>query len=119
MGGDRADQVRRAAAEAGLADEVGDVLALAASGATATFQVTYGGSDGAEIMVSQEPPNRRVDALKAGLIVQSQIVRDDVGYACEVPETGQAGDPLDCTRTRGAIPAHGTFTEDALDGLHR
>lgn len=114
VGGDRADQVRRAAREAGLADDVSDVLALAATGATATFQVTYGGRDGAEILVSQDPPNRRVDALTAGLIVQSQVVRDGVGYTCELPEGGQPGDPLECDRTRGAIEPQGAFTAEAL-----
>lgn len=114
VGDDRAEQVRRAATEAGLPDDVADVLALAATGATATFQVTYGGSDGAEVVVSQDPPNRRVDALTAGLIVQSQVVRDGVGYTCELPERGQPGDPLECDRTRGAIEAQGAFTAEAL-----
>lgn len=114
VGGARADQVRRAAEQAGLPGDVADVLALAATGATGTFQVTYGGSDGAELVVSQDPPNRRVDALTAGLIVQSQVVRDGVGYTCEVPDDGQPGDPLECDRTSGAIPAQGAFTEEAL-----
>jgi hypothetical protein len=112
---ERAQQVRRAALEAGLSDEVAAVLALAAKGATATFQITYAGADGAEITVSQQPPNRRVDALTAGLIVQSQVVRDGVGYLCELPDGGQPGDPLDCRRTQGAIPAQGSFTDEALD----
>lgn len=111
---DRADQARQAARDAGLSAEVADVLALAATGATATFQVTYEGVDGAAITVSQQPPNRRVDALTAGLIVQSQVVRDGVGYTCELPEGGQPGDPLDCDRTQGAIPAQGAFTDEAL-----
>lgn len=112
---ERVEQVRQAALGAGLGDDVADVLALAARGATATFQITYAGADGAEIMVSQQPPNRRVDALTAGLIVESQVVRDDVGYLCELPEGGQPGDPLDCHRTQGAIPAQGAFTDEALD----
>lgn len=112
---ERVEQVRQAALDAGLSDEVAGVLALAARGATATFQITYAGADGAGITVSQQPPNRRVDALTAGLIVESQVVRDDVGYLCDLPDDGQPGDPLDCHRTDGAIPAQGTFTDDALD----
>lgn len=114
VGDDRADQVREAAADAGLSGEVADVLALAARGATATFQVTYEGAGGATITVSQQPPNRRVDVLTAGRIVQSQVLRDDVAYTCEVADTGQPGDPLECRRTRGAVPAQGAFTDEAL-----
>lgn len=111
---DRADQVREAARAAGLGRDVADVLALAARGATATFQVTYEGAGGATITVSQEPPNRRVDARTEGSIVQSQVVRDGVGYTCELADGGQPGDPLDCRRTQGAIPAQGAFTDEAL-----
>src|SRR5690606_20753045 len=91
VGDERAGQVRQAALDAGLDDEVADVLALAAAGATATFQVTYAGTEGAEVMVSQQPPNRRIDVLTAGLIVQSQVVRDGVGYLCSLPEGAQPG----------------------------
>lgn len=111
----RADQVHRAARAAGLSDEVADVLSLAARGAGATFQVTYAGTDGAQVTVSQEPPNRRIDVLTAGLIVESQVVRDGVGYRCTLPTGGHAGDPLRCRRTHGAIEAEGTFTAEALD----
>lgn len=114
VGDDRADQVRDAARDAGLSAEVADVLALAARGATATFRLTYEGIDGASITVSQDPPNRRVDALAGGRIVQSQLVRGEVGYLCELPTDGQPGDPLDCRRTEGAVPAEGAFTAEAL-----
>jgi len=114
VGEERADQVRQAALDAGLPDDVAEVLALAARGATATFQVTYQGAEGATITVSQQPPNRRVDAVQAGRIVQSQVVRDGVGYKCEPAEEGQSGDALDCRRTQGAIPAQGAFTDEAL-----
>lgn len=114
VAGERAAQVRDAAVDAGLDAEVADVLALAARGATATFQLTYEGVDGASITVSQDPPNRRVDALAGGLIVQSQLVRGDVGYLCELRDDGRPGDPLECRRTDGAVPAEGAFTPDAL-----
>jgi hypothetical protein len=111
---DRSRQVREAAADAGLDAEVADVLALAARGATATFQVSYPGTDGASLVVSQDPPNRRVDVLQAGLLVQSQVVRDSVGYRCQLPARGRPGDELECTRTGGAIESPGAFSEDAL-----
>jgi hypothetical protein len=110
----RVDQVRQAALDAGLDDGVAEVLALAARGATATFQITSAGADGAEITVSQQPPNRRVDALTAGLIVESQVVRGSIGYTCALPDDGQPGDPLDCRRTQGAISAQGAFSAEAL-----
>lgn len=114
VAGERADQVREAALDVGLSAEVADVLALAGRGATATFQLTYEGADGASITVSQDPPNRRVDALAGGLIVQSQLVRGEVGYLCELPADGRPGDPLECRRTVGAVPAEGAFTTEAL-----
>lgn len=114
VAGGRSDQVREAAIEAGVPGDVADVLALAARGASATFQITYRGADGAELTVSQAPPNRRVDALTAGLIVQSQVVRNGVGYTCDLPPDGRPGDSLRCRRTRGAIVAEGTFTAEAL-----
>lgn len=113
-GATRADQVRQAALDAGLPDDVASVLALAARGATATFQVTYDGTEGAQVVVSQEPPNRRVDALTAGLVVESQVVRDGVSYLCELPADAQPGDPLVCDRTAGLVPTQGAFTEEAL-----
>ena len=111
---DRARQVREAAADAGLGADVAEVLALAARGATATFQVSYPGTEGASLVVSQDPPNRRVDVLQAGLLVQSQVVRDGVAYRCRLPARGRPGDELDCTRTGGAIEGPGAFTEEAL-----
>jgi hypothetical protein len=111
---DRADQVRQTALDAGLDAEVADVLALAARGASATFQISYPGEGGAAVLVSQEPPDRRVDALTAGLIVQSQVVRDGVSYACRLPADSQPGDDLECRRSRSATAASGTFTPEAL-----
>lgn len=114
---DRVEQVRAAARDAGLRDEVADVLALAARGTTATFQVTYPGTGGSAIVVSQDPPNRRVDVLTAGLVVESQVVRDGVAYACNLPEGGQPGDALECDRTQGAVAAPGAFTDDAVQAF--
>lgn len=109
----RADQVREAAEEAGLPAEVVDVLVLASRGTSATFQVAYPGDDGAEVVVSQQPPHRRVDVVAGGAIVQSRVFRDGVGYECLPPEDDPRG-ALDCTRREGALEAPGAFTEEAL-----
>jgi hypothetical protein len=114
---DRAAQVRDAADDAGLDAEVADLLVLASEGLSSTYQVTYAGTDGAEVVVSQDPPNRRVDVVTAGLIVQSQVVRDGVAYRCDLPEGGSPGDPLVCERTQGALTAPGPFTDDALEAF--
>jgi hypothetical protein len=115
VAGDRADQVRAAATQAGLADEVADLLALAARGTGRTFQVTYSGTGGAQVVVSQEPPNRRVDVLTAGLIVESQVVRAGVAYRCALPDGARPGADLDCDRTQGAVPGPGAFDDETLD----
>lgn len=111
---ERSAQVRAAALDAGLSPEVADVLALAARGGSATFQVSYPGPDGTSIVVSQDPPDRRIDALEAGLIVESQVLVDGVSYRCTLPEGGRAGDDLRCQRTSAALPGTGAFTEAAL-----
>lgn len=110
----REEQIRDAAREAGLEDDVADLLALAARGTTARFQVTYEGTGGAALVVSQEPPNHRVDVLTAGLVVESQVVRKGVAYRCDLPPDGRPGDDLDCRRTDGALEVPGAFTDAAL-----
>lgn len=114
---ERAGQVRAAALEAGLDDEVADVLALAARGAAATYQVTYAGADGGAVVVSQDPPQRRVDALRAGLVVESHVLVDGVSYRCTLPDGSRPGDDLRCRRTSATLPGTGTFTEAALAEL--
>lgn len=114
VGDARADQVREAATESGLPADVVEVMVLAARGTTATFQVTYTGDDGADLLVSQEPPDRRVDVLSGDRVVESRVVRDGTGYECRPPQ----GDPegaLRCRRTEGALGAPGAFTDEALD----
>lgn len=110
----RAEQVREAATEAGLPADVVDVMVLAARGTSATYQVTYDGDDGAAVLVSQQPPDRRVDVLRGDRVVESRVVRDGTGYECRPPE----GDPegaLRCRRTESALEAPGAFTDEALD----
>ncbi len=113
-GGRRADQIRAAARTAHVSDKVAEVLALAARGASATFQVTYEGTGGSSLTVSQQPPNHRIDVVTAGLLVQSQVVRGTVAYRCALPKDGQPGDHLRCTRAQGSLPGAGGFSAEAL-----
>lgn len=111
---DRVEQIRAAAEQAGLDPDVIDALALAGRGTTATFQVSYAGTGGASVVLSQDPPNRRVDVLEAGLVVESQVVRDGVAYRCTLAAGARPGDRLACARTQGAVQAPGAFSEEAL-----
>lgn len=111
LGSERADQVRAAALEAGLPENVADVLALAARGTTATYRITYAGTDGAEVVVSQDPPDHRLDVVTGGVVVESRVLRDGVGYRCQLEE----GATLDCERSEAAVDAPGAFTDVALD----
>jgi hypothetical protein len=115
-GEERAEQVRAAGEAAGLPDEVVDVLVLAAEGTDATFQVTYAGSGGAALIVSQDPPNRRVDVVSGERVVESRVVRDGTGYLCTPPPDEPDG-PLACSREEGALEAPGAFTSEALDAF--
>jgi hypothetical protein len=111
---ERSDQVREAAEGAGLPDDVVDVLVLAARGAEGTFQVTYPGEDGTAVVISQAPPDRRVDVVVGDQIVSSQVVRDGIGYRCTTPDDDPEAE-LTCTRSSGTLDAPGAFTADALD----
>jgi hypothetical protein len=111
-GDQRAGQVFDAASAAGLPADVAGVLALAARGATSTYQVTYAGTEGARLVVSQEPPDRRVDVIAAGEVLESRVLRDGVAYRCE--RGAGADGALECERAAGALDAPGAFTEAAL-----
>ncbi len=117
LGEDRAAQVRAAADEAGLADDVGEVLALAARGTTATFRVTYAGTGGAAVVVSQRPPDRRIDIVVGEATVESRVVRDGISYVCR-PEGQPAPDArLACQRGDAATDAPGVFTPQAIEAF--
>ena len=111
----RADQVRDAARAAGLPRDVADVLALAAAGSVATFRVTYAGTDGAQVVVSQAPPDQRVDVLAAGTVVESRVLRDGIAHHCRLDDAGE----LRCERAAGGIDVPGAFTDEALDAFTR
>jgi hypothetical protein len=109
----RAAQIRDVAEQANLPDEVVDVLELAARGVDGTYQVTYPGEQGASIVISQAPPDRRIDVLAGERIVESRVFRDGVGYRC-APPAGDSGGSLACKRSESGLDAPGTFTEESL-----
>ena len=112
----RADQVRDAAKKAGLSTAVADLLGLAAKGPTATFRLTYAGTGGASIVVSQRDGDRRVDELSGDVIVSSRILRHGVAYSCALA-TATAANPkggLTCSRVAGDLTQGGQFTPAAL-----
>lgn len=112
----REDQVRTAAEEAGLPGEVADVLVLAARGIEGTFQVTYPGEDGTALVVSQAPPDRRLDVVAGERVIESRVFRDGVGYECRPPDDDPAA-ALVCRRAQGALQTPGAFTDEALDAF--
>jgi hypothetical protein len=89
------------------------VLELAARGVDGTYQVTYPGDEGASIVISQAPPDRRIDVLAGERIVESRVFRDGVGYRC-APPPDDPGGSLACQRSEAALDAPGAFTDQAL-----
>jgi hypothetical protein len=77
----RADQARRAAADAGLPRDVQDLLARAAGAAAKRFTVTYRTGDGSTAVLTQRPPRRRVD-LQVGDVTRTLIDREDGSWSC-------------------------------------
>ncbi|MGH9184484.1 MAG: hypothetical protein ACRD0U_01495 [Acidimicrobiales bacterium] len=115
--GRRADQARQAAAEAGLDDDVQEILALAASGLDATYQVTFettgeGEGESAQLVVSQRPPDRRLDLIGADGATATSLFVDDAAYQCSKPADGE----WECVATAAdtGSSAPGVFDEDTL-----
>ena len=112
----RAEQARAAALDAGLSDEVADFLALAARGATATYQATYpGADDGTTLVVANRPPDRRVDVLRGDDVVEVRLVVE--GEALECLPDERSGHIESCTRTDALVEPPGLFRREALERL--
>jgi hypothetical protein len=79
----RAEQVR----DAGLPDEVAEVVALAAASIDATYRVTYE-VEGRTITVTQRPPDRRVDTAHPDGSEDSTVTVDGRTHACSRPPDG-------------------------------
>ena len=112
----RADQVRQAAAAAGLDDEVADFLALAARGATATYEATFPGPDeGTTLVVANRPPDRRVDVLRGDDVTEVRLVLDGEALECRPDE--ESGRIETCDRTDALVEPPGMFDTVTLDRL--
>lgn len=70
--------------EAGLSEEVADFLSLAASGVDATYQVTYPSSEATDdVVVASQPPRLRVDIVRDGDVIRTELATEDGSYTCE------------------------------------
>lgn len=116
MGDERAEQFRAAAVEAGLDDDVADFLALAGRGATATYQATYPGpEEGTELVVANQPPDRRIDVLADDRIVEVRLVLDGEAFSCPRDEATDAIES--CERTDALVEGPGMLDENAVTTL--
>lgn len=116
IGDERAAQVREAAVEAGLDEEIADFLALASRGQTAVYQATYPGPEpGTDIVVASRPPERRVDLVDGDRIVETRLVLDGEAFTCR--PTDRADGEVDCERTDALVEPPGLFGDDALSSL--
>jgi hypothetical protein len=114
LGDERADQARRAALDAGLDDQVADFLALLARGDTATYEARFPGpGEGTELVVRNRPPDRRIDVVQDGEVVEIRQVVDGEAFTCT--PGGDGG--FDCERTDALVEGPGLFTSGALDRL--
>ena len=119
----RADQARELADEAGLPEDVADVLALAAGAVDPTYRVTYEDAGGGTLTVTSGPDGRRLDvtAVEPGSdepVTRSQFALDDGVFMCtrgadrwfcgrddEPPEVPGAFAEADVARTVEALRA--------------
>lgn len=110
----RAQQAIAAAAEAGLPDDVQELLATAARAPAASFSATYrAGAD--RVVVHQRPPRRRVDVVVGGLAREAVVSDGGRDVRCERSD----GAPWTCTplpagdEGRGAI-GFGAFSPELV-----
>lgn len=108
----RADEARQAAEDAGLPDDVADLLADAAAAVDRTYRVVYD-LDGRRVVVTQRPPDRRVDVMAADGTVDATISVDGRVHACTDP-AGEEG--WRCERL-GDAPVGAGFDADAVADL--
>lgn len=110
----RAEQVRSAADEAGLEADVVDFLALAVQGDTATYRVVYPGTtEGSELVVTNRPPQRRVDGVVDGAGTETRIITDGQAHTC----LAQVDGGWRCQRTDAFVEPIGLFGPDAVDDM--
>lgn len=113
-GDERAAQARQAGLDAGLDEDVADFLALLARGDTATYRVRFPGTvEGTELVVRNRPPDRRVDVVADGDVVEVRQVVDGEAFTC----TSAGDDGFDCERTDALVEPPGVFRSGALARL--
>lgn len=116
LGDERAAQARRAALDAGLEADVADFLSLAARGAVATYQATYPGPvEASELVVANDPPDRRVDVVVDDVITEVRLVVGGESFSCQ--RDADAGRIETCSRTDALVEGPGLFGQDALEEL--
>jgi hypothetical protein len=102
--------VRDAANDAGFDDEVADLLADAAAAVDATFSVTYA-VEGGTVVVTQRPPDRRVETTSADGTVDVVVTVDGTTSACTDPPGDD--DAVQCD-VLGTPPPTGVFDDAAV-----
>lgn len=91
--------------------EAADVVADAARGIDATFRVIYD-IDGRRVVVTQRPPDRRIDVVGVDGSEDSTITVDGRSHACTRPP----GDAWACEEL-GASPAVGPIDAAVIDAF--
>lgn len=110
----RAQQAESAALEAGLDDDVAEFLGLLARGDTATYRVRFPGpEEGTELVVRNRPPDRRVDVIADGEVLEVRQVVDGEAFTCTPEEDGGFA----CDRTDALVDPPGVFRSGALSRL--
>lgn len=111
---ERSEQLEDAARAAGLDGDVAAFLGRAARGALATGTASYPGpTPGTTLRITSRPPDRRVDVLRDGELVEATIVVDGAAHRC----TPAGDDDLVCERTDAFVEPPGVFRATALDEL--
>lgn len=110
----RGEQARSAALDAGLEEEVAEFLGLLARGDTATYRVRFPGpEEGTELVVRNRPPDRRVDVVADGELLEVRQVVDGEAFTCTPEEEGRFA----CERTDALVDPPGVFRSGALSRL--
>lgn len=116
-GDERAEQARRAAADADLPGAVADFLADAAASVDATYRVAYeladGQGDTRTVIVTQRPPDRRIDIVHADGTLDATISTGGETHQCTRPPDE---DEWFC-ETLGDPPEVAGFDEKAVTQL--
>lgn len=121
-GGDKGDQGRAIAEQAGLPGDVAEFFALAARGLDATYRATYDTTDTAggalQITSTQRPPDVRVDTFHADGTIDASISVGGTAFQCTMTANqwvcGELGSPGDTGEVFGP-----TAVQRATDQFRR